>query len=298
MPGLPTSYFETQTPQGLWRALERDCLDAGQRLRRAHHPAQLEPHRRAHVPPVEDDGEPLTAAGARRARALEPLVEVMQHKGDSECLPARGAHGRALRLREAPLRRLLAGTTCSWLANPPQPASFVRDALLAGPRSRRRSSARTRSATASSRAPTPTSAPPASSTSVGYPGHGGAGAPAPDAAADRPARRPRVQPRRARGALGGGELARRALSPRCGGARPTARAARASSCASSAATASIPTSAGRTDFVADGYADGVPMGGELPTAPRGAVPSLRGLGAARPGDRRASRARRSSASRS
>ena len=29
VPALPTSYYETQTPQGLWAALRRDCQDAG-----------------------------------------------------------------------------------------------------------------------------------------------------------------------------------------------------------------------------------------------------------------------------
>ena len=34
------------------------------------------------------DGSPITADDARRAPAMEPLAEVMQHKGDSECRSA------------------------------------------------------------------------------------------------------------------------------------------------------------------------------------------------------------------
>ena len=65
----PTTYIETPTPEGLWRALERECLERRQRLRRARDPAQLERVRRAHV-----HGDALrrraahAADAARRAR--------------------------------------------------------------------------------------------------------------------------------------------------------------------------------------------------------------------------------------
>ena len=107
VPALPTSYYETQTPQGLWAR-------AAPRLpRRAAPAATRSPSRTTRTSaaglmfqPVEDDGQPLTAAGAAERADFEPLVEVMQHKGDSECMPRAGRARRAVRLREAALRRL------------------------------------------------------------------------------------------------------------------------------------------------------------------------------------------------
>src|SRR5215813_14230693 len=37
--------------------------------------------------PVNADGSPLTAADAEFRASMEPLVEMNQHKGDSECRP-------------------------------------------------------------------------------------------------------------------------------------------------------------------------------------------------------------------
>jgi hypothetical protein len=84
---VPVSYLEAPTPQGLWARLEATCLDTDT-------PCDLIsiPHNgnlgggRMFVPAAED-GTPYTREEAERRARLEPLVEIYQHKGSSECVP-------------------------------------------------------------------------------------------------------------------------------------------------------------------------------------------------------------------
>jgi hypothetical protein len=87
VPELPTSYMEEPTPQGLWAALQAQCLDGlpgCDVLAIPHNPNASGGRMFA---PVNADGSPLTAADAAFRAAMEPLVEMNQHKGDSECRP-------------------------------------------------------------------------------------------------------------------------------------------------------------------------------------------------------------------
>src|SRR5581483_5380489 len=84
---FPTTYFEQPTPQGLWRELRTTCLDAGDGcdvLAIPHNPNESN----GHMFLVEYPGAATTdderAQAELRAR-MEPLLEVFQHKGDSEC---------------------------------------------------------------------------------------------------------------------------------------------------------------------------------------------------------------------
>jgi hypothetical protein len=83
----PTTYIETPTPEGLWAALERECLDAGNGCDALAIPHNSNVSNGRMFSALRSDGAPLDAAAARRRARLEPLVEVTQHKGDSECRP-------------------------------------------------------------------------------------------------------------------------------------------------------------------------------------------------------------------
>ncbi len=85
VPELPVSFLEARTAIALWDRLQTECVDGG-----AGCDALTIPHNSNLSAGLmfESAGEPGTSIGAaeaaRRAR-WEPLVEVMQHKGDSEC---------------------------------------------------------------------------------------------------------------------------------------------------------------------------------------------------------------------
>ncbi len=85
VPALPTSYMEEYTPEGLWDALRAQCLDglAGcDVLTIPHNPNASGGLMFA---PVGEGSAPITAAEASVRSGIEPVVEMNQHKGDSEC---------------------------------------------------------------------------------------------------------------------------------------------------------------------------------------------------------------------
>src|SRR5262249_18247721 len=87
VPPLPVSAIEQSTAQGLWNALRVQCLDGlpGCDVLAIPHNANLSLGQM--FVPENADHTPLTAADAAFRAAMEPLVEMTQHKGDSECHP-------------------------------------------------------------------------------------------------------------------------------------------------------------------------------------------------------------------
>lgn len=77
-PDLPVSYVDEQTPEGLWRALEDACVHSGCRFLTIPHNSNLSNG-------MLFRSETGTAEEARRWQQMEPLIEIIQHKGDSEC---------------------------------------------------------------------------------------------------------------------------------------------------------------------------------------------------------------------
>ena len=81
-PALPVSYFEEPTAPGLWDALDAGCEAAGCDWLAIPHNANMSNGQLFHVEYPFESSEP--EAAARRLEA-EPVVEIFQHKGDSEC---------------------------------------------------------------------------------------------------------------------------------------------------------------------------------------------------------------------
>ncbi len=289
VPALPTSYVEEPTPEGLWRRLEEDCLAAGNGcdvLTIPHNP-NLSGGRI--FLPETSAGLPLDAEATRRRAALEPLLEVMQHKGDSECrLGAAGRIGadELCAFEKLPYARM-DRRNLPFLWAPPPPGSFVREGLAEGLRQQARlgvnpfrfglvASTDTHEGAAGAVA------------EPDFPGHAAGG----DTSAVEVPRVPDAFEFNPGGlaVLWAEENARDALF---------AAMRRREAYGTSGPRIVVRWFAGwehpddlcrRPDFVARGYADGVPMGGVLPPppeaarAPAFAVAALRDLGTAdRPG---------------
>ena len=90
VPDLPTTCFEEPTDWGLWRALERDCLNGS--FDGPQCDVLAIPHNsnwsngNMFFPDYPFTSSPEELAELAQFRAdMEPLVEIYQHKGDSEC---------------------------------------------------------------------------------------------------------------------------------------------------------------------------------------------------------------------
>jgi hypothetical protein len=124
---LPTTYLEAQTPEELWTALEADCLDAGNGCDLLAIPHNSNLSNGLMFLPQNSDGTPFTADGAARRAAREPVVEIFQHKGDSECHPVFSPSDELCGFEKWTSGQIgIPGTTTM------QPGSFVRRGLGAG----------------------------------------------------------------------------------------------------------------------------------------------------------------------
>ncbi len=85
---FPTSYFEQPTPWGLWRQLKATCLDAGNGcdvLAIPHNPNESNGKMFLVEYPDTNSIEEQRAQATQRA-SMEPVLEIFQHKGESECM--------------------------------------------------------------------------------------------------------------------------------------------------------------------------------------------------------------------
>jgi hypothetical protein len=87
VPELPTSYIEASREWELWDALKRDCLDRenGCDVLAIPHNSNISNGRMFAVDYPETWSHAAQQERARLRARLEPVVEIMQHKGDSEC---------------------------------------------------------------------------------------------------------------------------------------------------------------------------------------------------------------------
>jgi hypothetical protein len=85
VPELPTSFLEARTALALWDRLQEECLDAGTGCDVLTIPHNSNLSGGLMFESAGEPGTPILASEAARRARFEPLVEVMQHKGDSEC---------------------------------------------------------------------------------------------------------------------------------------------------------------------------------------------------------------------
>ena len=82
-PARPLSFVDAPTPESLWAGLDAQCERVGCDYLSIPHNANLSGGEMFNARSA--DGEPIRRGYAERSRERERVVEIMQHKGSSEC---------------------------------------------------------------------------------------------------------------------------------------------------------------------------------------------------------------------
>lgn len=268
VPALPTSFIDSRRQVSLlYRQLDEACLDAEGACDVLVIPHNSNLSSGYMFLNRHEDGEPLTAADADTRRRLETLVELLQHKGSSECFFEAGMSKDELCAFEQLPYDKFSGKFISWLAEEPEAGDgFVREVLRDGLAHRAELGSNPFQFGFIGSTDTHLGAAGAVS-ERGYPGHGGAGEPAggdiPSGLVDdleyNPGGLAAVwAPENSRDALF--EAMRRRETYASSGPRMTLRVF---------AGDNLPdTMCDTPDFIAQGYLGGVPMGAEIHGAGR------------------------------
>ena len=267
VPTTPASSRDYPDERHLWDFLEKKCRDAGTDCDFLVIPHNSNISAGLTFQSSNPDGTPLDAAQARRRARNEPLVEIMQHKGSSECQTGAGTADELCAFEAIPYDTLAARFVPS-LKKPPAPISFTRTALGAGLVQQGAIGANPFKFGVVGSTDTHLGTP-ALADEEKYPGHGGAGIPIGDTLPDALLDPIEYNPgglavlwaeENTRAALFAAMRRREAYAT--SGPRIVFRFF---------AGWDLPDDlCGRADFAARGYRQGVPMGGDLP--PAGARP--------------------------
>lgn len=135
VPELPIGYLTEAYPEGLWQRLEEECLNAdfdgveSCDVLAIPHNSNLS--NGMMFEQVDRNGDPLTQAAIEKRLALEPIAEIIQHKGVSECIA--GGSDEACAFDAVPWGHLAGNVLEGIFPNvAPKSESFLRHALKQG----------------------------------------------------------------------------------------------------------------------------------------------------------------------
>ncbi|MGI9277086.1 MAG: DUF3604 domain-containing protein [Endozoicomonas sp.] len=136
VPTLPITYMDGSSAEQLYKNLEEQCRNGVEGCEAIAIPHNSNLSNGLMFATVRDDGKPITGEDGKLRASYEKLVEIMQHKGSSECYFNRGAPlGNADELCSFELLpyRDFSGQLHKSLNKPPEPSGgFVRQVLLDG----------------------------------------------------------------------------------------------------------------------------------------------------------------------
>jgi hypothetical protein len=150
VPELPVSWVDTPSAHDLWKHLQQECIDGVEgcdALTIPHNSNLSGPglmFASAKLTGRQDIDLPVDKQEALLRQRWEPLVEIMQHKGDSECLPGQGNNDELCGFEKLSYNRFGGGgrvgaqgiTESAGLpaatSLDPDPRAMVRDALKKG----------------------------------------------------------------------------------------------------------------------------------------------------------------------
>ena len=176
VPELPRSFIDVPSLDGLWKALRDECVDAGRGCDAVVIPHNPNLSGGLMFQTLREDGSPITATDAAERARFETLVEIMQHKGESECMLGLDTVDELCRFENLAMNNF-AGRYYSFAANPPVARQFVRNVLKEGLAQEERLGVNPFKYGIIASTDTHLGTPGLVSEDATYPGHGGAGTP-------------------------------------------------------------------------------------------------------------------------
>jgi hypothetical protein len=129
---LPYNYFDEPYAEGLWARLRQECVDAGTGCDVLTIPHNTNLSEGIYFENEMANGEPFTSEYVEARNAMEPVIEIYQHKGASECLPGAATADELCGFEAIPFSNL--ATTNLERITPPDPKGFLRYAYGEGMR--------------------------------------------------------------------------------------------------------------------------------------------------------------------
>jgi hypothetical protein len=130
VPAQAIGYFDEQYVEGLWAHLRTECIDAGTECDVLTIPHNPNLSNGTFFQPFDRNGDPIDADYAKERAFMEPIFEIYQHKGDSECLPGQTISDELCGFEKLPYSNFAAITVD--LFTDPDPRDFLRAALGQG----------------------------------------------------------------------------------------------------------------------------------------------------------------------
>jgi len=132
VPDIPESFIDKSTAPALWRHLQDDCSEAGGNCDAVVIPHNSNISLGLMFQDVMPDGQAITAEDAQLRQRYETLVELIQHKGASECYFGPNTTDELCDFEQLPWNSF-SGNSVEFLAKPIQPdAGFAREVLKDG----------------------------------------------------------------------------------------------------------------------------------------------------------------------
>jgi hypothetical protein len=128
---LPISFYEESRPEGLWRELRAQCLERDDGCDAIVIPHNSNLSSGLMFKPKNSDLRKFTAADAAARADIERLVEIMQHKGDSECSLGADSEDELCGFEKLSFGNF-AGKFVPFMGDARKSGSFVRNALKSG----------------------------------------------------------------------------------------------------------------------------------------------------------------------
>ena len=125
---LPYSYFDEPYVEGLWARLQEECVDGGTGCDTLTIPHNTNLSEGIYF--ERGNGKPFTAEYVEARSAMEPVIEIYQHKGASECLPGETVPDELCGFEIIPFSNLATANLDS--ISTPDPRGFLREAYGEG----------------------------------------------------------------------------------------------------------------------------------------------------------------------